>query len=244
MHLHEKNEGTMAKEAPCLVCAANKRERLSRKTCGTVIPIIRLGRMKVHLCATKEYSRLMSSRCAARYPWSFLRRVLRKSTSNDPWYSERAGMAFWPQPTFPSTCAVLSATHMRSSNLARPRFFQQWAPEAQGAAFASSVAPSDKVMLPSQKGFEEQTVLGKRRSDGEKQPSGLRSVAGIGPRNEQLLFSKGISSVDTLAQVFNQHKQRDEQMMLMYLQVERPGEYLSSFRAARSRSLANSSAAS
>ena len=177
----------------------------------------------------------MSKRCAARHLLSVLSRVLRKSTPDDPWHSERFGMAFWPPPTSPFTCAAFPAAHVRFCSLARPRSCQQVAPEAQGAAFASSVVPATNVNLPPRKAAEEQTDCGKRRSDGKKQPSGLRSVTGIGPRNEERLVSKGISSVDTLAHVFNQQKQRDEQMMLTFLQVERL-EVLSSPHAARSQS--------
>ena len=56
----------------------------------------------------------------------------------------------------------------------------------------------------------------KRRSDGRK---GLQSVAGIGPRNEQRLVSKGIESVDRLKEVFYTQKKRNEEKMLTYLQV-------------------------
>lgn len=56
----------------------------------------------------------------------------------------------------------------------------------------------------------------KRRADSRK---GLQSVAGIGPRNEQRLVSKGIESVDRLKDVFYTQKRRDEEKMLTYLQV-------------------------
>lgn len=56
----------------------------------------------------------------------------------------------------------------------------------------------------------------KRRSDGRR---GLQSVAGIGPRNEQRLVSKGIESVDRLKEIFYMQKKRNEEKMLTYLQV-------------------------
>lgn len=57
---------------------------------------------------------------------------------------------------------------------------------------------------------------GKRKGEGK---TGLRSVAGIGPRNEERLMSKGIDSVDTLWEVFTAQKKRDEDKMLSFLQV-------------------------
>lgn len=56
----------------------------------------------------------------------------------------------------------------------------------------------------------------RRRADSRK---GLQSVAGIGPRNEQRLVSKGIESVDRLKDVFYNQKRRDEEKMVTYLQV-------------------------
>ena len=142
---------------------------------------------------------------------------MRKSTSDDPLASERLGMVLWPPPAPLLPCAALPATHVHSSSLGRPHLFQQGAPEA---AFASSVTLQCSKRSPPHRAYEEQTDSGQRRTEGKKQPSGLRSVAGIGPRNEQRLVSKGICSVNILAHVFNQQKQRDEDMMLTFLQVD------------------------
>jgi hypothetical protein len=56
----------------------------------------------------------------------------------------------------------------------------------------------------------------KKRTEGRK---GLQSVAGIGPRNEQRLVSKGIVSVHKLTEVFNDQKKRNEEKMMSFLQV-------------------------
>ena len=97
---------------------------------------------------------------------------------------------------------------------------QEWAQlrteRAASAAFASTSGGTDGRRRAGKQAAEEQQ---ERRRRAEAKQAGLRSVAGIGPKNEQRLLSKGISSVDSLSEVFNDHKKRDEEKMLSYLQV-------------------------
>ena len=99
---------------------------------------------------------------------------------------------------------------------ARQEWAQLRAERAASAAFASTSGSTDGKRRATKQVTEEQQDT-RRRADAKQ--AGLRSVAGIGPKNEQRLLSKGISSVDILAEVFNDHKKRDEQKMVSYLQV-------------------------
>ena len=128
-------------------------------------------------------------------------------------------MALWPFPGAQLQQGLLHSTSKPFTSLSRLEWAQQRAERASSAAFASTSGAADRRRAPAKQASEEQGAAGRRRAEGRK-AAGLRSVAGIGPRNEQRLLSKGISSVDLLAEVFNNHKKRDEDKMVSFLQVQ------------------------
>ncbi len=127
-------------------------------------------------------------------------------------------MALWPFPGVLLQQGLAPGSSRPFTSLSRLEWAQQRAERASSAAFASTSGAAHTGRAPAKQTAEEQAATGRRRAESRK-AAGLRSVAGIGPRNEQRLLSKGISSVDLLAEVFNDHKKRDEDKMVSFLQV-------------------------
>lgn len=127
------------------------------------------------------------------------------------------GMACWPPPA-----AHLQYSGLASRLLISGKSFQALASRRHPAhlrtekqllhtSFASTSSSSYSV---SEESDGRQSPM-RRRSESRK---GLQSVTGIGPRNEKLLMSKGIESVDRLKEVFLE-KLRDENKMRNFLRV-------------------------
>ena len=127
-------------------------------------------------------------------------------------------MAVWPAHRLPLQHSAPVGSLRSFSSLTSQHWAQQRIERLLSASFASGSRPTEARHSPPQQASQEQASSGRRRFEGKK-ASGLRSVAGIGPRNEQRLVSKGIDTVDSLADVFNEQNNRDEEKMVSFLQV-------------------------